>query len=68
VKQKILDVIDGKIKHLYQGLCPDGDGIKQRDTECPACQILIEFELVYDVVGGRGGADNAKTRTENTKN
>lgn len=35
-------IATGEIRHVYNGECPDQiEGSKVRDTECPACQVLI---------------------------
>ena len=38
---RLLDVALGRVKHTYNGLCPDGiEGWDTRDPECPACRVL----------------------------
>lgn len=38
-------IASGELRHVYNGLCPDPvEGYKVRDTECPACQVLMAAE------------------------
>jgi len=39
--ERLRDVATGKIKHVFNGLCPDEiEGPDVRDPDCVACQIL----------------------------
>jgi len=40
-RDRLRDVATGKIKHVFNGLCPDDiEGPNVRDPDCMACQIL----------------------------
>ena len=40
----LLDALEGKIVHTYQGLCPEkGFPNNAGDPECPACRLLAEW-------------------------
>lgn len=50
----LLDHIDclttiatGELRHSYNGACPDQvEGSKVRDTNCPACQVLLAASAI----------------------
>lgn len=45
VNARLLDVATGKIKHLYEGRCPDYvNGPESRDPDCPACQAIVSAD------------------------
>lgn len=38
---QLCEVATGKLKHNYNGMCPDAvEGYDKRDTDCPVCQLL----------------------------
>lgn len=38
----LLAVVAGRTRHIYQGSCPDENDPEARDSECRACNLLIE--------------------------
>ncbi len=35
-------IATGELRHVYNGECPDQvEGSKVRDSDCPACQVLM---------------------------
>lgn len=39
---QLIEVATAKIPHVYNGMCPDAvEGHDVRDTECPACKVLL---------------------------
>lgn len=44
---KLLAVASTELPHIFNGMCPDRvEGSHTRDTDCPACQVLIEADAL----------------------
>jgi hypothetical protein len=40
----LFDVAQERIRHNYNGECPDTGHMEWRDQDCPACQVLLRVE------------------------
>lgn len=42
----LVAIIDGSIRHDYQGNCPDELLPSIRDPDCPACRVLLRAQAL----------------------